>query len=126
MKIEKQFQDISQSQFSAPDGDSFLEKLHNERQRRIGKKVSFLNGLSAGIIVAVFGFITTSQLTDDPTIFASNDLTPLEIMDNETEEFVYELAEYLVENSDDIWETLTFLDEIEFETVVTMNNGGLE
>ena len=29
MKIEKQFQDISQSQFSAPDGDSFLEKLHN-------------------------------------------------------------------------------------------------
>ena len=126
MKIEKQFQDISQSQFSALDGDSFLEKLHNEHQRRIGKKVSFLNGLSAGIIVAVFGLITTSQLTDDPTIFASNDLTPLEIMDNETEEFVYELAEYLVENSDDIWETLTFLDEIEFETVVTMNNGGLE
>ena len=126
MKIEKQFQDISQSQFSAPDGDSFLEKLHNERQHRIGKKVSFLNGLSAGIIVAVFGLITTSQLTDDPTIFASSDLTPLEIMDNETEEFVYELAEYLVENSDDIWETLTFLDEIEFETVVTMNNGGLE
>ena len=47
-------------------------------------------------------------------------------MDNETEEFVYELAEYLVENSDDIWETLTFLDKIEFETVVAMNNGGLE
>ena len=85
-----------------------------------------MNGLSAGIIVAVFGLITTSQLTDDPTIFASNDLTPLEIMDKETEEFVYELAEYLVENSDDIWETLTFLDEIEFETVVAMNNGGLE
>ena len=42
-------------------------------------------------------------------------------MDAETEEFVYDLAVYLVDNSDDIWETLAFLDEIEFEPVVTMH-----
>jgi hypothetical protein len=45
-------------------------------------------------------------------------------MDSETEEYVYDLAEYLVENSDDIWETLAFFDNIEFEPVTNMNDGG--
>jgi hypothetical protein len=47
-------------------------------------------------------------------------------MDSETEEYVYYLAEYLVENSDDIWDTLAFLDNIEFEPVTTMNDGGIQ
>ena len=47
-------------------------------------------------------------------------------MDSETEEYVYDLAEYLVESSDDIWETLAFLDNIEFEPVRTMNDGGIQ
>jgi hypothetical protein len=47
-------------------------------------------------------------------------------MDSETEEYVYDLAEYLVENSDDIWETLAFLDNIEFEPVTKMNDGGIQ
>ena len=47
-------------------------------------------------------------------------------MDIETETYVYELADYLVETSDDIWETLAFLDEINFETVIINENGGLE
>ena len=47
-------------------------------------------------------------------------------MDIETETYLYELADYLVETSDDIWETLAFLDEINFETVIINENGGLE
>ena len=121
MNLEKQFESIAKSQFSAPDGDAFLEKLHGERQQRQQRKMGFIHGLTSAVIVVVLGMITSSQLTDDPMIYASTDLIPVETMDAETEEFVYDLAVYLVDNSDDIWETLTFLDEIEFELVVTMH-----
>ena len=121
MNIEKQFESIAKSQFSAPDGDAFLEKLHGERQQRQQRKMGFIHGLTSAVIVVVLGMITSSQLTDDPTIYASTDLIPVETMDAETEEFVYDLAVYLVDNTDDIWETLAFLDEIEFEPVVTMH-----
>jgi len=90
------------------------------------KKMGIINGITAAAFVAVFGLMTTNQLTDDPAAYASNDLKPLEVMDSETEEYVYDLAEYLVESSDDIWETLAFLDNIEFEPVTKMNDGGIQ
>lgn len=121
MNIEKQFQGIAKSQFSTPDGDVFLEKLHGERQKRQQRKMGFIHGIASAAIVVVLGMITSSQLTDDPMVYASTDLIPVETMDAETEEFIYDLAVYLVDNSDDIWETLAFLDEIEFEPVVTMH-----
>ena len=121
MNLEKQFESIAKSQFSVPDGDTFLEKLHGERQKRQQRKMGFIHGLTSAVIVVVLGMITSSQLTDDPMVYASTDLIPVETMDAETEEFVYDLAVYLVDNSDDIWETLAFLDEIEFEPVVTMH-----
>ena len=121
MNIEKQFESIAKSQFSAPDGDAFLEKLHGERQQRQQRKTGFIHGLTSAVIVVVIGMIKSSQLTDDPMVYASTDLIPVETMEAETEEFVYDLAVYLVDNSDDIWETLAFLDEIEFEPVVTMH-----
>ena len=126
MNIEQRFQQISQSNFETPDGDSFIEKLHGEVQKRHVKKMGIINGVTAAAFVAVFGLMTTNQLTDDPAAYASNDLKPLEVMDSETEEYVYDLAEYLVENSDDIWETLAFLDNIEFEPVTTMYQGGIQ
>jgi len=126
MNIENRFQQISQSNFETPDSDTFIEKLHGERQKRHVKKMGIINGIRAAAFVAVFGLITTNQLTDDPAAYASNDLKPLEVMDSETEEYVYDLAEYLVENSDDIWETLAFLDNIEFEPVTKMNDGGIQ
>ncbi|MBL7031065.1 MAG: hypothetical protein ISR89_07865 [Candidatus Marinimicrobia bacterium] len=126
MNIEQRFQQISQSNYEALDGDSFLAKLHGERQKRHMKKMGFINGVTAAVIVAVFGFVTLNQLTDDPAVYASNDLIPLEVMDEATEEYVYDLAGYLVDSSDDIWETLAFLDEIEFEPVATMNDGGIQ
>ena len=102
-----------------PGGQYGEQKLHV-------KKMGIIYGVTAAAFVAVFGLMTTNQLTDDPAAYASNDLKPLEVMDSETEEYVYDLAEYLVESSDDIWETLAFLDNIEFEPVTTMNDGGIQ
>ena len=102
-----------------PGGQYGEQKLHV-------KKMGIIYGVTAAAFVAVFGLMTTNQLSDDPAAYTSNYLKPLEVMDSETEEYVYYLAEYLVENSDDIWDTLAFLDNIEFEPVTTMNDGGIQ
>ena len=124
MKIETRFQEIASSTYEIPDGDRFIIKLHGERQRRHQKRVGFLNGIAAATLVVVFGFMSFSQLTDDPSIYGSSDLYALEVMDPETEAYVYDLADYLVSSSEDIWETMSFLDEIQFEPVLEMYNGG--
>jgi len=126
MDFEKYIKGISDSNVSSLDENTFLDKLHSERKRRDLNKSRFFNSLSAGAFVILFSFITFAQLGDDPMFYVSNDLKALEVMDVETETYVYELADYLVDTSDDIWETLAFLDELNFETIIINENGGLE
>ena len=126
MYIEKEFKNIIQSHNQTIDENNFINNLHLERKRRYAKKIGFLNGVSAAAFLAIFGFASISQLTDDFTVYASNDLQALEVMDAETEEYVYEIASYLVDTSDDIWETIIFLDEIQYEPIIAMNNRGIE
>ena len=126
MNIEKEFKNLIQSQVQTLDEDSFINKLHLERKKRYAKKIDFMNGVSAAAFLAIFGFASMSQLTDDFTVYASNDLQALEVMDEETEAYVYDLAYYLVDTSDDIWETMIFLDQIQFEPIIAMNNRGVE
>mgnify|MGYP000703481405 FL=1 len=126
MNIEKEFKNIIQSHNQTIDENNFINNLHLERKRRYAKKIGFLNGVSAAAFLAIFGFASISQLTDDFTVYASNDLQALEVMDAETEEYVYEIASYLVDTSDDIWETIIFLDEIQYEPIIDMNNRGVE
>ena len=45
-------------------------------------------------------------------------------MDSETEDYVIDLAAYLVNSSNDIWETLNFFDEINFDNIIASNYGG--
>ena len=126
MNIEKELKNIIQSKVQTIDEDNFINNLHIERKYRHAKKIGFMNGVSAAAFLAIFGFASMSQLTDDFTVYASNDLQALEVMDSETEAYVYDLASYLVDTSDDIWETIMFLDEIKFEPVIAMNNRGIE
>ena len=126
MNIEKEFKNIVQSRVESIDEDNFINNLHIERKHRHAKKIGFMNGASSAVFLAIFGFASVSQLTDDFTVYASNDLQALEVMDSETEAYVYDLASYLVDTSDDIWETIMFLDEIQFEPVIAMNNRGIE
>ena len=126
MNIEKELKNIIQSRVQIIDEDNFINNLHIERKHQHAKKIGFMNGVSAAAFLAIFGFASMSQLTDDFTVYASNDLQALEVMDSETEAYVYDLASYLVDTSDDIWETIMFLDEIQFEPVIAMNNRGIE
>ena len=126
MNIEKEFKNIVQSRVESIDEDNFINNLHLERKRRYAKKIGFINGVSAAAFLAIFGFASMNQLTDDFSVYASNDLQALEVMDDETEAYVYDIASYLVDSSDDIWETIMFFDEIQYEPIIAMNNRGIE
>jgi len=126
MNIENRFKQISQMSFSPPGGDTFLNNLHGERRNRYQKKISIINGVAAASVLFVLSLVTFNQLTDDPMDYASSDFIMIEVMDSETEEYVYDLAGYLVESSDNIWETLAFLDDIGFKPITSMNSGGTQ
>lgn len=124
MNIENRLEIIAKFKFRSPDANEFIAKLHSELEHRHKRKTSFRNGVISACLVILLSFISFSQLTDNQNVYLSTDLYPIEIMNFETEAYIYDLAEYLVGTSDDIWETMAFLNDIQFEPVVAMNSGG--
>ena len=105
--------------------DIFLKNLHLERLRRSEKKLKLYNGVVSFCFVIALGFITMNQLTNDPDVYASVDLYSYQEMDEETEEYMNDLAFYLINTSDDIWQTIDFFETINFKNVIAMNNGDI-
>ena len=123
MNVEEQFKKLLNTSSDTIDSDVFLKNLHSERLRRTEKKLKLYNGVLSFCFVIVLGFITMNQLTNDPAVYASVDLYSYQEMDEETEEYMNDLAFYLINTSDDIWQTIDFFETINFENVIAMNNG---
>lgn len=100
-----------------PNADVFIKDLHTERIHRMELRQRFVSGIAAGILILSLGLFTASQLGSDTADLMVYD--SFEIVDEEDrieEEFITEMAVYLVEQNDDIWETLAFFEDIEFES----------
>ena len=125
MNIEEQFKKLLNASSDTIKSDVFLKNLHSERLRRTEKKLKLYNGALSFCFVIVLGFITMNQLTNDPDVYASVDLYSYQEMDEETEEYMNDLAFYLINTSDDIWQTIDFFETINFKNVIAMNNGDI-
>ena len=125
MNIEEQFKKLLNSSSDAIDSDIFLKNLQLERLRRSEKKLKLYNGVVSFCFVIALGFITMNQLTNDPDVYASVDLYSYQEMDEETEEYMNDLAFYLINTSDDIWQTIDFFETINFKNVIAMKNGDI-
>ena len=125
MNVEEQFKKLLNTPSNTIDSDVFLKNLHSERLRRTEKKLKLYNGALSFCFVIVLGFITMNQLTNDPDVYASVDLYSYQEMDEETEEYMNDLAFYLINTSDDIWQTIDFFETINFKNVIAMNNGDI-
>ena len=123
MNIEEQFKKLLNASSDTIESDVFLKNLHSERLRRTEKKLKLYNGALSFCFVIVLGFITMNQLTNEPDVYASVDLYSYQEMDEETEEYMNDLAFYLINTSDDIWQTIDFFETINFKNVIAMNNG---
>ena len=63
------------------------------------------------------GYSTFKSLQNENYSYALNDLKPIQGMDQETELFMHDLANYLIDSSDNYWETIEFLEELEYEPI---------
>jgi hypothetical protein len=124
MNIDKQIKKIQNEDVGNIDSQSFVNNLHRKRIQNDARSAQAISGIISFCILVIFSFLTVSQLAYEPGSFASTDLIPYEEMDTETEDYVIDLAAYLVNSSNDIWETLNFFDEINFDNIIASNYGG--
>ena len=123
MNIDKEIKKIQDEAVSGIDSGKFIKNLHRKRAQNDARTARLFNGVASFCVLAVLSFLTMSQLAHVPDFYVSTDLKPYEEMDSETESYVFELADYLIDSSEDIWDTLHFFDEINFNNLIASNYG---
>ena len=127
MNIEEQIKKIQNENIDEIDSKKFIKNLHRQRISNDARIARLINGVVSICVLAIFSILTVNQLAYEPEFYAVTDLKPYEEMDAETESYVFDLADYLISSSDDIWETLHFFDEINFNNLrVYFNSKGID
>ena len=102
----------------------FLENLHEKRKAIEFRRSRIINAFSAMALLLFVGYSTFKSLQNENYSYALNDLKPIQGMDQETELFMHDLANYLIDSSDNYWETIEFFEELEYEPIYSLNNIG--
>ena len=103
------------------DSEMFLENLHTKRKAIEFRRNRIINAFSAMALLFFVGFSTFKSLQNENYSYASNDLKAMQNMDQETELFMHDLANYLIDSSDNYWETIEFFEELEYEPIYSLN-----
>ena len=125
MNIEEQIKKIQNENIDEIDSKKFIKNLHHQRISNDARIARLINGAASFCILAILSILPVNQLAYEPEFYTVNDLKPYEEMDAETESYVFDLADYLISSSDDIWETLYFFDEINFNNLIASNYGDI-
>ena len=121
MDFEKKIKESLQIQRIDFDSEMFIENLHEKRKAIEFRRNRIINAFSAMALLFIAGFSTFKSLQNENYSYALNDLKPIQNMDKEIELFMHDLANYLIDNSDNYWETIKFFDEIAYEPIYSLN-----
>ena len=124
MDFEKKIKESLQTQRIDLNSEMFLENLHEKRKAIEFRRSRIINAFSAMALLLFVGYSTFKSLQNENYSYALNDLKPIQGMDQETELFMHELANYLIDSSDNYWETIEFFEELEYEQIYSLNNIG--
>lgn len=124
MDFEKKIKESLQTQRIDFDSEMFLENLHEKRKAIEFRRSRIINAFSAMALLLFVGFSTFKSLQNENYSYALNDLKAMQNMDQETELFMHDLANYLIDSSDNYWETIEFFEELEYEPIYSLNNIG--
>jgi hypothetical protein len=123
MNIEKQIQNLFSEEHADINPDSFLDRLHNTRERNTRNQQRLSYGISMSVIVLLVGVLAFNQLSNNASSVQYEEYIISEnISDEMVEEYYDELAVYLVENSDDIWSTMEFFYDANYQITNNMEN----
>ena len=121
MDFEKKIKESLQTQRIDLDSEMFLENLHIKRKAIEFRRNRIINAFSAMALLFFVGFSALKSLQNENYSYALNDLKAMQNMDQETELFMHDLANYLIDSSDNYWETIEFFDELEYEPIYSLN-----
>ena len=121
MDFEKKIKESLQTQRIDLDSEMFLESLHKKRKAIEFRRNRIINAFSAMALLFFVGFSTFKSLKNENYSYALNDLKAIQNMDQETELFMHDLANYLIDSSDNYWETIEFFEELEYEPIYSLN-----
>ena len=121
MDFEKKIKESLQIQRIDFDSEMFIENLHEKRKAIEFRRNRIINAFSAMALLFIAGFSTFKSLQNENYSYALNDLKPIQKMDQETELFMHDLANYLIDNSDNYWEIIEFFEELEYEPIYSLN-----
>jgi len=123
MNIEKKIQNLFTEEHADINPASFLDRLHNTREKRIRNQQRLSYGISMSVIVLLVGALAFTQLSNNASsIQYENYIISENISDDMAEEYYDELAVYLVENSDDIWSTMEFFYDANYQIISNTEN----
>jgi len=115
--LKTQIQKIKELEINVPDAEIFLNNLHRVIASREDRRKGFFNGLGAGLLVLLISLFSISQLTFDSGDIFVIDYFPEIIVDENLDLLVYDMAYYLVAESEDMFTTIDLLHELNFEPV---------
>ena len=103
MDFEKKIKESLQTQRIDLDSEMFLENLHEKRKAIEFRRSRIINAFSAMALLLFVGYSTFKSLQNENYSYALNDLKPIQGMDQETELFMHDLANYLIDSSDNYY-----------------------
>ena len=121
MDFEKKIKESLQTQRIDLDSEMFLENLHEKRKAIEFRRSRIINAFSAMALLLFVGYSTFKSLQNENYSYALNDLKSKQNMAQPTEIFMHDLANYLIDSSDNYWETIEFFKELEYEPIYSLN-----
>ena len=100
------------------DKNKFLDALHYQRERKMLQRHRFFSGLSMCVLILFIGITSVTQFDKGSDPWLEDNLTFMTYdVDLELENYLTDLSIMLVDASDDIWATVEFLDEMNFDII---------
>jgi len=102
--------------------DSFLDNLHQVRKLQEIRLQRLKSGIITSTFVLILGIITLLKLDDNAAGLQkyNYELFQLGMTEESQAEFNDEMAFYLVNDSDDIWSTLSFFYESDYQPIISI------
>ena len=102
--------------------DSFLDNLHQVRKLQEIRLQRLKSGIITSTFVLILGIITLLKLNDNAAGLQkyNYELFQLGMTEESQAEFNNEMAFYLVNDSDDIWSTLSFFYESDYQPIISI------
>ena len=118
MNFEQRIRNIVEDHDVFIDKSKFLDALHFRREKSMLQRHRFISGLSMCILILFVGITSVTQFDKGSDPWFEDNLTFVrQEVDLELENYLTDLSFMLVDASDDIWATVEFLDEMNFDII---------